>query len=379
MSDDEIPEADRAEGAPHPRMTEDVLGQDAAETQVLDALSGGRVHHAWLLTGPEGVGKATFGWHVARYMLATPVGDDGGLFGDAPPAPTSLRVDPENPVARRVTALSEPRLFLLRRAWDPDKKKLKTQIGVDDVRKMKSFFSLSAAEGGRRVALIDSADDLTVAAANALLKVLEEPPKDAVLILISHSPSKLLPTIRSRCRQVRLSSLDPNTLANVVRNAGIEAPDPERLAALADGSAGDAIRLINLDGVTLYAKLIETLATAPSMQRSRMLAMIEPMAARGAEEKLRLFVRLIELCLARMARSGAGAPIAFEGARGEREVFAKLSPTPHAARAWANLQQEVAARASHAMAVNIDPHQMLLDIFVRIDQTASDLTAPALP
>lgn len=176
MTDPDIPEPDKVEGAPHPRETAQIHGQGAAERAFLDVYNSGRLHHGWLLTGPRGVGKATLAWRIARFLLATPQESGGGLFGDAPAAPETLDIAPDHPVARRLLAGSEGRLFLLRRGLDDKTKQLKTVITVEEVRKLKSFLSLSAADGGRRVVIVDPADELNTSAANALLKLLEEPP-----------------------------------------------------------------------------------------------------------------------------------------------------------------------------------------------------------
>ena len=213
---EDIPEPDRVPGAPHPRHTDRVIGQDNAIAEFMEAAQGGRLHHAWLLTGPRGVGKATLAWAIARWMLS----GASGPFGAT-----------DTPEARRVAALSEPRLHLVRRPWDDKAGRLSAQITVDEIRRLLSFFHLSAAEGGRRVAIIDAADDMNLAAANALLKVLEEPPADALILKIAHQPAGLLPTIRSRCRTLRLSPLTPAQMGNVLAHLGID-EDAEALAAL---------------------------------------------------------------------------------------------------------------------------------------------------
>ena len=216
----ELPEPDRIEGAPHPRETARLYGHEAAEAAFLDAAISGRLHHAWLITGPRGTGKATLAWRLARFLLATPPAGETGLFGAAPP-PMSLDIDPEHPVARRMRALSEPGLFLLRRGANDKGDRLSAEIRVDEVRKLKGFFSLSATDGGRRVVIVDAADEMNTAAANAVLKLLEEPPRGAVLLLVSHQPNRLLPTIRSRCRELRLAPLAPDDLATRSRGTRI--------------------------------------------------------------------------------------------------------------------------------------------------------------
>ena len=369
MTGEDLPEADRADGAPHPRETLQLFGQQAAEDRLLEALNSGRMHHAWLITGPKGVGKATLAWRLARHLIATPIETaDEGLFGDAPPPPDTLTISPDHPVSHRIAALSEPGLLLIRRAWDHDRKRLKTQITVDEVRKLSSFFGLSSTDGGRRVVIVDSVDDMNPSAANALLKVLEEPPKNAVLLLISHAPARLLPTIRSRCRDIRLPALDDAALKAALDAAGYPDADPQ-LSALSGGSVGTAIRLISQNGPELYDQILQLLATTPSLDRAAARKFAEHITARGQEERLTVALDLLNLALSRMARHGTGIPTA-SAASNEAEVFNRLSPNPHAARRWATLQQELSQRIGHGRAVNVDAQSLILDSLLKINETA---------
>ncbi|MBL4928655.1 DNA polymerase III subunit delta' [Fuscibacter oryzae] len=373
MSDD-IPEPDRIEGAPHPRHTPHLFGQPHVEALFLKAFNTARLHHGWLITGPRGVGKATLAWKIARFLLATP--EDEGMF--APPPPETLDV-PDGPVPRRLAALSEPRLFLLRRPYDEKGGRLKQDITVDEVRKMKNFFALSAADGGRRVAIVDSVDEMNSSAANALLKLLEEPPPKVTLLLISHQPARLLPTIRSRCRDLRLGPLSPADLSDALTQAG-GAVEPEQRAALAElagGSVGEAFRMTNTEGLALYARVVELFATLPRMDRPRALALAEAGAARGAEATFELIVTLIDLFLARLARAGTLGQTPPEAAPGEAALIARLSPDPWAARHWADLAQTLGLRARRGKAVNLDPAALLMDMVLRLDETAKALSAPA--
>ena len=372
MNDEGHPEPDRIEGAPHPRDTARLIGQGAAEAAFLDAYGAGRLHHAWLLTGPRGVGKATLAWRIARFLLATPEEEGGGLFGDPAPAPATLDIAPDHPVTRRIHAGSEPRLFPLRRAWDADKKRLKTVITVDEVRRMKSFLHLSATDGGRRAVVVDPADEMNIAAANALLKMLEEPPKGVTFLLISHQPSRLLPTIRSRCRELRLSTLAPDDLAAAMQAAGAETGNGTALAALAGGSVGEAIRLTNLDGLETYTAIVRLFSTLPRLDRPQALKLAESAAQRGAEEKLALLLDLMDLFLARLARAGASGTTGPEAAPGEAQLLTRLAPHAQAGRRWAELQQGLGARARHGRAVNLDPAALILDMVLKIDEAARE-------
>ncbi|MGV8950453.1 MAG: DNA polymerase III subunit delta' [Cypionkella sp.] len=369
---DEHPEPDRIEGAPHPRHTARLIGQEAAESAFLEAFTGKHLHHGWLITGPRGIGKATLAWKIARFLLATPE-DDGGMF--AAPSPETLDIPEANPVAHRVAALTESRLFLLRRAWDHEKKKLQSIISVDEVRKMKSFFALSAADGGRRVAIIDSIDEMNPAAANALLKLLEEPPARVTILMISHQPAKLLPTIRSRCRELRLGPLSAENLSDALTQAGGEVAPNESipLAELAGGSVGEAFRMTNLEGLRLYDSLISLFSTLPRLDRHRALALAEKGAGRGAEEQFDLIVTLLDLFLARLARAGTLQALPPEAARGEGDLIARLSPSPWHARDWADLAQHLGLRARKGKAVNLDPAALLMDMLLQMNETAARL------
>ncbi|MGC8203859.1 DNA polymerase III subunit delta' [Aliiroseovarius sp. PTFE2010] len=369
---DVAPQADCAPGAPHPRDTARLIGQGAAEAAFLDAYNSGRLHHAWLITGPRGVGKATLAWRIARFLLAEPAGD--GLFG-APPPPGTLDVSPDDPVAHRIAALSEPGLHLIRRPWDQKTGKHAAQITVDTVRGLNNFFHMSAADGGRRVVIVDAADDMNTSAANALLKLLEEPPANATLLLIAHQPSRLLPTIRSRCRELRCATLGAQDLAEALAQTGVEVPDAGSLSALAAGSVGEALRLTTMGGTDIYHEITALFATLPRLDRQKALRLAESCAGKQNADRFDLMLRLFDLFLARLARTGAGAPPVVEAAPGETALLTRLAPGPDAGRAWAEMQQSLSARAQHGRAVNLDPAALILDMILKVNETASRVAA----
>ena len=367
---DQLP-ADQAPGAPHPRETPRLIGQDKAEADFLAAYTSDRLHHGWLLTGPRGIGKATLAWRIARFLLASPPPDDGGMFG-APPPPQSLDIDAQHPVARRMLSGGEPGLACITRSPN-DKGRMRDQIVVEDVRKLNRFFGLSATDGGRRVVVIDAADEMNTSAANALLKMLEEPPARTTLLLVSHQPSRLLPTIRSRCRSLRLSRLDPADMQSALEQTGADlSGNPEHLAELADGSVGTALRLLALGGLGLYANLITLLDGLPRLDRQRALALAESAAQRNASDRFELMLNLIDTALVRLARTGAtGQPPATEAAPNEAAVLARLSGSPQMGRAWAEVAATITARSRHGQAVNLDPAALVLDTVFKIQETAA--------
>jgi DNA polymerase III subunit delta' len=360
----EIDEPDRLPGAPHPRETASLHGHAAAEAAFLAAAEGGRAPHAWLLTGPRGVGKATLAWRIARWLVAGGTG-------------ATLAMAPEAPAFRALAGLASPQLFLCRRPWDDKGERLRTQITVDEVRALKGFFQRTAADGGHRVAIVDAADEMNGAAANALLKILEEPPVAATLILVSHQPGGLLPTIRSRCRPLRLAPLGPEDLARALADAGHppEAASAAALAALAGGSAGAAQALVAGDGLARYDEIAALLATAP-LDRRRAIALAEAATGRDGAERYALTLDLVRLALSRLALAGAGAPLA-PASDAEARLFARLGATPAQGRLWADLVPALVARTVHARAVNLDPAQVILDTFLHIDAAAAEARAYA--
>ena len=368
---DDAPEADALDGATHPRFTPLLVGQTSAEAAMLEALAAGRMHHAWLITGPKGVGKATFAWRAARYLLTEPE-QNGGLFGDPAP-PTSLDADPAHPAITRALALSEPRLMLLRRPWVEKDKKFKTQLTVDEVRRLRNFFALSVPDGGRRVVIVDSADELNGPAANALLKQLEEPPANTVFLLISHRPSRLLPTIRSRCRTVRCAPLDAQALGEALSTQEIALPDgatAPALAALAGGSVGRAIQLLQGDGLQIYGRLLRLLTGLPDFNRPEAITLADWAANRSQPERFDLTVDLLETLLARLARAGAIGPPDVEAAEGEFALMRRLCPDLAAAQRWATAQDRLGARLRTGRAVNLDPSALILDSLLDLAATA---------
>lgn len=238
---EEYPEADCSPGCLHPRNTYDLIGHAESETRFLNAHASGRLHHAWLLTGAPGVGKATLAYRMIRHIL-------GGqsLLTD------SMNIPENDPIAQRIASLGHGNFILLRRPYDFKLKKLRSEIPVDDVRSLGKFFQGTAAEDKSwRVCLIDSADNLNRNSENAILKLLEEPPEKALIILLSSAPGRLLPTIRSRCMHLPLREVpEPDIIPWLRRH--VDAPDVilEAAVKLSRGGPGKAIALVqNADTV----------------------------------------------------------------------------------------------------------------------------------
>ncbi len=288
-----------------PLCQSELSGHEAAERALLDAWSSGRLHHAWLIGGPAGVGKATLACRFARFLLARGTRDAAAaeqgpsLFGDPAPgaAPTSLYVSPDEPVFHRIAVRGHADLFTVTLGYDAKRNRERKVIVVDDVRDIRNFISLTPAENGYRVVLIDGAEDMNKSAANALLKMLEEPPPRTVFLLVSHAPGRLLPTIRSRCRTLTLRPLDDDTLAALLtRHKPDLAPgDRAALLGIADGSIGRALRLADEGGVALYREMVGLLGRLPDLDIGAAHAFGDKLARAQCRGELRSVHRIAAL------------------------------------------------------------------------------------
>jgi DNA polymerase-3 subunit delta' len=258
--DVDAPEPDRLEGYAHPRETSRLVGHEDALARVAQAIRSGRPPQAWLITGPPGIGKATLAYRIARYLLG---------FGATDKGPADLSVPVRDPASIQVSAASHPGLLVLKRSLHPDTGRLMNVISVNEIRRLGSFFGMTSGAGGWRVAIVDTADDMNDNSANAILKLLEEPPARAMLLLVANMPGRLLPTIRSRCQRIDLKPLASATVASELTRLLPDAKPKEReaLARLSGGSIGMSLQLAGGEGVMLAEeadKLIES-ATAPDI------------------------------------------------------------------------------------------------------------------
>jgi DNA polymerase III subunit delta' len=244
----------------HPRETSGLSGHREAETALLGAYRSGRIPHAWLIGGAKGIGKATLAYRMARFVLA----HRNPLAAEVQRADT-LEVDPSHPVARQIAAGGHGGLLTLERSLN-DKGVMRTVITVDETRETISFFGSTAAVEGWRVCIVDTVDELNPNAANALLKVLEEPPQQSLFLLVSHAPARALPTILSRCRKLLLRPLaTPDVIRAAVQATGIEASDPALVEAAeaSEGSVSRALTLLGGDALKLQQRTAALLSTLP--------------------------------------------------------------------------------------------------------------------
>lgn len=364
-----------SEIAPEPRENPDLLGQQRAEQLLLDAVAGGRMPHAWIFAGPAGVGKATLAYRFARFLFtggAAPKDEGPSLFGDAPAAQASLAIDPEHPVFRRVAASGHADLLTVERRYDDDKGKTKKDIAVDDVRKIAPFFRLTAAEGGWRVVIVDGAESLNRAGQNALLKILEEPPPNCCLILVTDRPGALLPTVRSRARTLTLDPLDESTVRELLGRwrGDIDGQAREALARMADGSIGRALALAEADGLDLYADLMGLLATLPRLDVVAAHGFADRLGAASADASYRVAVELIGWWLTRAARYAARGEVPPEILAGDSAPAARFQ-NPRSLERLVQAWDKAARQFQTTDAANLDRRHALLAALRAIEAAAA--------
>ncbi len=326
----------------HPRDRFDLVPSLAAEAAFVQAQARGRMHHAWLLCGPEGIGKATFAYRAARRLL-----------GAAPdPSRGPLGARPNDPVSQLVSAQSHPDLLVLERLVDGGK--TKKSISVEQARDLPEFFSKSPSQAPHRVAIIDAADDLNTNSANALLKVLEEPPERGVLLLVTHAPGRLLATIRSRCRRLTFAPWSNHAIAELLgRQGDLPADEALRIADMARGAPGMALALASTANLEID-RLAQSWVAAATIDRAQQLAVAD--GFRGAEGQARFETLMERLTAAVKARALSGGT---DGAP------------------WSDLWSRLSDLPDRAAAINLDRADLLAGALADLARVKAQSVEPA--
>jgi DNA polymerase III subunit delta' len=332
-------EANEVGEVPHPRAADVLFGHAGAEAALLAAYRSGRVPHAFLILGPKGIGKATLAYRFARFVLA-----NADPAAPQVAAANSLALDKDHPVARRIAAQAQPDLLVLERTPN-EKGVLRQQIAVDDVRRTVSFFGSTAGEGGWRIAIVDAVDELNRSSANALLKVLEEPPQRGLLLLVSHSAARVPPTLRSRCRAIALRPLaESDVAAALAAAAGLAAGDPQVAAAAAasDGSVARGLTFLDERALSLRRQVLDLLERLPAHNANALHALGDALAGTDPQP-LAAFLDTVNGWLAERIEHNAG----------ELDRLARL------AESWQRINQS----ARDAAEYNLDRKPLVFGVF----------------
>ena len=346
---------------PAPRATPHLVGHRAAAGALVEAWRSGRLAHAWLLAGPRGIGKATLAFRFARFALS-----GGGGSGD-----DALAMAPDHPVFRRIAAGGHSDLAVVERGLG-DRGRLRAEIVVDDVRKANAFLSLTAGEGGWRVVIVDAADEMNRNAANALLKRLEEPPGRVLFLLVSHAPSRMPATLRSRCRLLTLSPLPAPALDGLLAEAMAGLPPAERrvLGRLAEGSPGRAAALAEQGGAQLYRRIVGLVGALPALDARPLHELADGLSGRDGVDRWRTLAELILWWLGRSIRAAARGELGTmeEVVPGERASCALLEGA--ALDRWVGVWENLRRSFAEADGLNLDPRQVLIGAFTTLQEAA---------
>jgi DNA polymerase-3 subunit delta' len=352
---DETLRFDAIDGWPAPEERAEWFGDPAAERVLLDAYRGGRMHHAWLIGGPKGIGKATLAYRFARFVLAHPDPREPAVM-----AAIDLSVPAAHPAFRKVAARAHPNLLILERPYDEKNNRYKSELTVDEIRRTVSFFGTTSGEAGWRVSVVDPADDMNPNAANALLKVLEEPPSKSLFLIVSHAPGRTLPTIRSRCRRLDLDPLTPEAIAAAIQANGDDVPEEADLALvarLAEGSLRRAILLIEGGGIETYRDFSRLMAGLPKLDMDALHAFADSVSGRGDDDSWTGFVDMLGAWLNRRVRGEE-----------EPETTIPLAPAVLAAplESWAEVWENLARSSELTDEYNLDRKRTVLSILMTL-------------
>lgn len=339
MSDEK---AGLLDGAIAPALNTRLFGHADAEAFLARSYQSGKGHHAVLIEGPEGIGKATLAFRFANHILRHP---------DPLDAPDAIEdPDPEHPISRQIASGASHNLLHLSRPVDDKTGRVKQAITVDEVRKAGHFFAQTSGTGNWRIVIIDPADDLNRNAANAILKILEEPPKRAMFLVLSHAPGKLLPTIRSRCLPLRLHELAPHAMDQALGQLGLAIPPEKREAvlALAKGSVARALKLVNYGGADILEAFEQMLASRGPAQRKMMFKIADALSGKDSDVAFGFFIEHLSDHLAETARRFAHA--------------GELSAAEHYARLTSVINEQLTV----AGAYNLDRKQTILDVLAAV-------------
>jgi len=345
------------EGLMPPRESSLFLGHAETEQNLLDLINSGHVPHAMIFSGPVGIGKSTMAFRLARYLLknGTPDTAQDSLFGDAPAEANSLDVSSEERIFSQVASGGHPDLLTIERPMDAKKGTKKTNLDVETARKVAPFLRMTSSEGGWRVVIVDDADSMNRNAQNALLKILEEPPSNALLILITHRLGAMIPTIRSRCRTLQFDALPENELAQLMeKEVGntLPAEDLSLLAALAGGSIGAAKTIIDSKGLETARNVLDIFKAWPNQNKVDIHHLADTTGRAGQDAAFlnieQTFLWLCESIIFAKAKGSSDLPESINNG-----AFLALADSYDLNR-WLELFEELKAHFAQARFANLD-------------------------
>ncbi|MDG2356604.1 MAG: DNA polymerase III subunit delta' [Paracoccaceae bacterium] len=352
-------ESDKNSSAPHPRKTVKLIGHVHAREMFINSYQSGKLHHAWLLHGPKGIGKATLAWELTKILLNNSTSPKPG--------------DPNHKtlITQRIEALSEPSIFLCRKQFDKTRKKFSQDISVDEVRKINHFFSLSNPDNLWRIVIIDPVDDLSNSAANALLKILEEPPEGGMFFLICKNKEKVIPTILSRCRLLSCSFLEQDEFTEILSQLKIfdhQQVDRNQLFCLTNGSISKAIDMFLNDGLNMFKEILGIINFENEMDRKKIWSLLSQKNNSGLAKEYPVFIgEALLLALTRISTALAGKNHLWQLIE-EKEIiqFYKKYDASYFPFAW--IYSSLLLDLKNTDQTNLDPLNTLFIAFLKIEK-----------
>ncbi|MGI9401793.1 MAG: DNA polymerase III subunit delta' [Rhizobiaceae bacterium] len=349
---------DNIEGIPDPLENRCLINHDVVLDRLCEIFSSGKMHHAWLISGPRGIGKATLAARFAGHVLRNP---------DPLNAPSTYEMpNSDDGVESRVSQGAHPNLLLMRRPWNERDKRWRSDLTVDEIRRTVPFFGTSSAEDGWRVAIVDTADDLNKSSANALLKILEEPPVRTLFLILANSPRNSLSTIRSRCQKISLQPLEQNAVVEALRGfaeySNTDEKELQQAAALAGGSVRRAILILKENGVEIFGKICELADRSSAPDWTAIHKLAGELSPAKQNDRYRLFLDLTDDYFFQRIRPDQNSN-AIQQQTGIVGSISELA-------GWADVWEKTRRSAKQADDYNLDRKQVILNLFTAIHEMA---------
>ncbi len=372
MIDEEYKDlSDKIVGVPHPKLAKKLIGHNIQKLYFLNSFISKRLPQCWLLAGDKGVGKATFAWLIAKFLLTTNQEPDDIKIDLNGSNIDSILAPQDGGTLTRIESGSEQRIYVLKKGYSETRRAFLKNISMDDIRNLQSYCSLSIADGGWRVIIIDTADDLNTNSCNALLKLLEEPPKNTLFLLISHQPNLLLPTLQSRCQKLLFAALAQNDFKAVLTTIGCEIAPAEEvsLSILSNGSAGVACRLINSNCLNLYRDILNLASSLPNLNTKKAMQLSQNYFAKAKANEFESFIEMMQQFFSRLCKTGAmQRPISPSVTNEEAKIMTNLCPSLSSAHLWSEAAEITLAKLHKGYLLNIDVESLIIDTFIYLEK-----------
>ena len=363
--------SDRIAGAPHPMLANEIIGHSSPKLRFLSSFANNRLSQCWLLAGDRGIGKASFAWLIAKFLLTTKY-QPADLKIDLNETNINSILEPQSgSTLNRIISGSEQRVYVVRRGYNDKRRAFFKNISIEDVRKLQLYCSLSIADGGKRIIIIDTADDLNKSSSNALLKLLEEPPNNTIFLLISHQPNLLLPTLKSRCQKLSFSNLDKTDLGAVLSAIGckVEPSEEVSLSILSKGSAGAACRYINANCINLYRDILNLASSLPNLNTNKIFQLSQNYFAKAKPSEFEIFIEMMQHFFSRLCKTGVmQKPVLPSVTDNEAKIMKSLCPNLKSARLWSEAAKISLAKLNKGYLLNIDVESLILDAFIYLEE-----------